>query len=270
MSLGEVLRRRREELGLTQDDVAPRVGISKPYLSNIETDKVKNPPSDQVLKGLEAALGFRRGELLRMAHLVRTPLDVRTEHERLEAEVQKLRSAIRQLLAGRARGKTKGSTKAKGAVNLDALARRLKVRPGNISRMLSAGRPIPVINRVAAGYPHHFTDLDYPPSVADEYVRCPDVHDPQAFAARVVGDSMEPKYVEGDTVVFSPNTTPVSGKDCFVRFAKDNSTTFKRFFEESDGRIRLQPLNEKYPAETYDPEEISGLWPAVMRIERLA
>jgi SOS-response transcriptional repressor LexA len=125
-----------------------------------------------------------------------------------------------------------------------------------------------VINRVAAGYPHHFTDLDYPPSVADEYVRIPDVHDPQAFATRVVGDSMEPKYVEGDVVVFSPNLQPQPGNDCFVRFAKDNSTTFKRFAVHKE-RIRLQPLNDKYAAEEYDPEEINGLWPAIVRIERL-
>ena len=85
---------------------------------------------------------------------------------------------------------------------------------------------IPIINKVPAGYPTDFTDLDYPPSVADEYVRCPDIHDPQAFAARVVGDSMEPAYREGDIVVFAPNTPAESGQDCFVRLnGRYNSTT---------------------------------------------
>ena len=81
MSLGEVIRQRREELSLTQDQVALRVGISKPYLSNIETERVKNPPSDPVIDRLEQALQFGQGELRRIAHLVRTPLDVRQEHE---------------------------------------------------------------------------------------------------------------------------------------------------------------------------------------------
>jgi len=264
MSLGEVVRQRREELSLTQDQVAVRVGISKPYLSNIETERVKNPPSDPVINRLEQALQFGQGELRRIADLVRTPLDVRQEHEKLSAEVEKLRSVLKQLLAGdKRRGKV-------GGINLDALARKLKGKRGDVQEVLSAGNVVPIINRVAAGYPHHFTDLDYPPSVADEYVRVPDVHDAQAFAARVAGDSMEPKYKEGDIVVFAPNSAARSGDDCFVRFSKDNSTTFKRFFAAKGGKIRLQPLNKKYPAEVHDREEISGLWPAVMRMERIA
>ena len=265
MSFGEVIRSRREELGLTQDQVAPRAGISKPYLSNIETDRVKNPPSDGVLSKLERALEFPEGELRRVAHLVRTPADVRQEHERLSAEVEKLRGVLKQLLAG---GGTGAKAKGKAAgINIDALVKKLKGGGGNVQEILTAGRPVPIINKVVAGYPHDFTDLDYPPSVADDYVRVPDVHDPQAFAARIVGDSMQPKYKQGDTVIFSPNRPAQSGDDCFVRFGKDNSTTFKRFGAGEGGKIRLEPLNEKYPVEQYDPEEITGLWPAVMRVE---
>jgi len=140
---------------------------------------------------------------------------------------------------------------------------------GNIGPAMPARRAIPVINSVTAGYPHDFTDLDYPPSVADEYVQCPEVDDPQAFSARVIGDSMEPNYVEGDLITFFPSLPPRSGDDCFVRFASDGATTFKRFTLRPDGKIRLQPLNPRYPVEVYDPEEITGLWPAVMRIQRL-
>jgi len=139
----------------------------------------------------------------------------------------------------------------------------------NISRPMPAGRAVPVINQVAAGYPTDFTDLDYPPSIADEYVFCPEVSDPEAFSARVVGDSMKPRYREGDLLVFSPNSEPRDGDDCFVRFARDNSTTFKRFSMDPDGRIRLTPRNRHYPVEVYERDEITGLWPAVMRIERL-
>ena len=44
---------------------------------------------------------------------------------------------------------------------------------------------------------------DYPVGIADDYVRCPDLHDANAFAVRVVGDSMEPRFHEGDIVIFS-------------------------------------------------------------------
>jgi repressor LexA len=126
---------------------------------------------------------------------------------------------------------------------------------------------IPVINQVPAGYPRDFTDMDYPPSVADEYVRCPNIDDPQAFAARVVGDSMEPDYRQGDIVVFAPNTPAESGQDCFVRL-DTGETTFKRVFQDDPSVLRLQPLNDKYPADIVPRREVTGLWPAIVRIER--
>lgn len=260
MSLGEIIRQRREQAGITQDRLAAQVGISKPYLSNIETGKTKNPPSDGVLKAMEKALGFQPDELVRLAHLVRTPADVRDEHELLEAELNKLRGVVKELLSCRPDSQSAG-------LDLDGVLVRLQAR-SNISG-ISAGVAIPLINKLAAGYPRHFTDLDYPPSVADEYVRCVDMHDSQAFAARVVGDSMEPQYHEGDIVVFSPNTPARSGDDCFVRLEGEGGTTFKRFYSDDEATIRLQPLNSKYPAEVYPREQITGLWPAILRIERL-
>lgn len=133
----------------------------------------------------------------------------------------------------------------------------------------SVCRPVPIINNVAAGYPLEFTDLDYPPSIADEYIFCPGASDPQAFATRIVGDSMEADYFENDVVVFSPNTHPDEGNDCFVRFAGGEGTTFKRFFMDDDETIRLQPINKTYPAQTYPCDEITGLWPAIYRVQTI-
>lgn len=255
MSLGEIIRQRRSELGLTQDEVRQRVGISKPYLSNIETGRAENPPSDKVVRDLERALGFENGQLQALADLAWTPLAVRQKQDDMAAELERLRSKLGELGRGGKARPGRGKAAAKAGENLGAA--------------FSSGRVVPVINKVAAGYPHHFTDLEYPASVADEYVRVPDVHDPQAFAARVWGDSMEPRYHPGDIVVFSPNRPARSGDDCFARLTDDNSTTFKRFFSLKKGRIRLAPLNEKYEAQEYEREQINGLWPAVMRIEKL-
>src|SRR6266536_5695532 len=76
-ALGPKLRRQRRRLGLTLDELAGRTGISKPYLSLIETGRVPNPPSDEKLRRLEQTLGFVPGELVTQAHLHRTPRDVR-------------------------------------------------------------------------------------------------------------------------------------------------------------------------------------------------
>src|SRR5918992_4577566 len=81
--LGPKLRRQRRRLGLTLDELAGKTGISKPYLSLIETGRVPNPPSDEKLRKLETALGFSPGELVTQAHLQRTPRDVRAVLQRL-------------------------------------------------------------------------------------------------------------------------------------------------------------------------------------------
>jgi len=128
---------------------------------------------------------------------------------------------------------------------------------------------VPVINKVSAGYPTDFDDLDYPVGVAEDYVRCPDLHDPNAFAVRVVGDSMEPKYREGDVVIFSPAAEVRNGDDCFVRFKSPHETTFKRAFFEDDDNVRLQPRNEKYPPMVVTGERINGIYRAIVRYESL-
>jgi transcriptional regulator with XRE-family HTH domain len=136
--------------------------------------------------------------------------------------------------------------------------------------------PVPLINKVAAGYPAGFTDLDYPARVGDGLVVVPGYtgmhggNDPDAFAATVCGASMQPAYAEGDIVVFSPLADVVDGCDCFVRLEPDHETTFKRVFLDDDaGRIRLQPLNPAYEPRTVNREQVAGMFRAVWRMSRL-
>jgi len=258
MGLGQIIRQRREEMKLTLDEVSNKIGFSKPYLSTIETSKVKNPPSDDLLSKLEEVLEFEPGMLMHIAHLERMPSDLRQKYEKNEAELEKWRQIVKNVI-----------NKEVSPNKLGKLVSKKKLRMKQKKEPLAAGRLVPVINKVAAGYPTDFDDLDYPAGIADDYVRCPDLHDPQAFAARVVGDSMEPLYREGDIVVFSPNRMTENGDDCFIRFGEDGGTTFKRFYQDEEATIRLQPLNSKYPAETHPTDVITGVWPAVYRIERL-
>ncbi len=258
MSLGQIIRQKREQLGLTLDEVSNRVGFSKPYLSTIETGKVKNPPSDQLLKKLEKILDFEKGLLLHIAHLERMPSDIRQQYETTEAENQKWRQFVKNLIRKKTDSRRLSRLLTKS--NLD-------VEQGEVS--LAAGRLVPIINKVAAGYPTDFDDLNYPAGVADDYVRCPDLHDPNAFAVRVVGDSMEPKFCEGDIVIFSPGAEVHNGDDCFIRFAMPHETTFKRVFFEPNNKVRLQPRNEKYSPSVVDGKRINGLYRAVIKYEKL-
>lgn len=258
MSLGQIIRKKREQLNLTLDEVSGYTGFSKPYLSTIETDKVKNPPSDELLTKLEKILEFEPGLLLHIAHMQRIPPDIRQQYESAEAENLKLRSFIKNLID------TKPSAK-----KLGSLLAQTKLHAEKAEAPLAAGRMVPVINKVSAGYPTDFNDLDYPVGVADDYVRCPDLHDPSSFAVRVVGDSMEPRFREGDIVVFSPAAEVHNGDDCFIRFAMPHETAFKRVFFEPDNKVRLQPRNEKYSPIIVDGKRINGLYRAIIKYEKL-
>jgi phage repressor protein C with HTH and peptisase S24 domain/DNA-binding XRE family transcriptional regulator len=282
--LGPRIRRQRRRLGLTLDDLAGRTGISKPYLSLIETGRVPNPPSDEKLRRLEQTLGFTSGELLAQAHLQRTPKDVRAMLQKLmkgagkgDAETRGREDAGKNGNADTAtpRPRVSASSTAE-AVDLDqaylsgVLQELVDSSAGNVESV--SGKTVPVVNRVSAGYPKDFTDLSYPPRIADHYVSCPDVNDRDAFAARVHGDSMVPKYREGDIVIFSPALPPRDGDDCFVRFA-DGQTTFKRVFFESGDQgasvLRLQPRNERYRPQVVPSNNVTGLYRAVYRYQRV-
>jgi repressor LexA len=258
MSLGQIIRNRREQLNFTLDFVSSRVGFSKPYLSTIETGRVRNPPSDELLRKLEGILEFEPGLLLHIAHMEGLPADIRQEYEAAEAQNQRWRKFMKSLVEQKPSAEQLPSMLAESSLDIEQEKVAFK-----------AGRLVPIINKVAAGYPTDFTDLDYPVGHADDYVRCPDLHDVNAFAVLVVGDSMEPKFCEGDIVVFSPAAEVHNGDDCFIRFSSPHETTFKRvFFEESD-KVRLQPRNEKYPPMVAEGKRINGIYRAIRKIENL-
>jgi SOS-response transcriptional repressor LexA len=237
--LGTQIRRQRRQLGLTLDELSKRAGISKPYLSLIETGKAVNPPSDDKLRRLEQTLGFRVDELLTQAHLQRTPKDVRAVLQKLMPDD----SSVLHKMLDRATGEPEYLT----------------------------ANAVPMINRIATDAPHNPTG-EPPARGAEGYLTCPDVSDPEAFAARVHGDSMTPKYRQGDIVIFSPALAPRDGDDCFIRFT-DGQTTFKRlFFETGDDKrpmLRLQPRNERHRPQTVPSERVTGLYKAVFRYQRV-
>lgn len=251
-AIGRLIRECRREAGLTQEALAQAIGCSKAHLSLMESGQ--RSVSAERARQIEMALGVEDGRIVAAVHWQRVPSELRARVEESEHINRRLAAQLREAL--------------RAENPQEALRRIVEASASNIDAPLPLGRRIPVINSIAAGYPAEFTDLDYPASIADEYIACPDVTDPDAFAARVVGDSMEPQYREGEIVVFSPALPTPSGSDCFVRLDRDNETTFKRIYHEDDGRtIRLQPLNNAYPPRSVDRENVAGMYAAayVMR-----
>ena len=94
-TVGQIVRKRREALGLTLSAVAGAVGATKGYLSMIENHRVDNPPSRGVLEGLERALGITTGDLQRAADWQSTPEPVRQQVQRLSDDAQRGRELAR-------------------------------------------------------------------------------------------------------------------------------------------------------------------------------
>ena len=63
---GQVIRDRRRQSELTQQQVAKRVGTSTPYVGHLEGGK--RHPSDEIVSRLADALGFDRRELYFLAN----------------------------------------------------------------------------------------------------------------------------------------------------------------------------------------------------------
>lgn len=258
---------------MTLQHLADLVHCAKSYLSAIENERRANPPGTDLLRRIEEALGFESGRLVEAASWQTTPEPIREEVLRLEDDRRAARRLAQLITAGslgRSGRVGRDLDRAYHSGELRRLIDRLTRHSGDPpGQPIEAALPleVPLINKVAAGYPREFTDLGYPAQVADEYVRCPDLNDPDAFAARVVGDSMAPVYQEGDIVVFSPARDVNSGMDCFARLEPDHETTFKRVYFETDqgGRemIRLQPINSAYPPRLLPREDVAGLYAAV-------
>jgi len=100
-----------------------------------------------------------------------------------------------------------------------------------------------------------------------------DVPDPNAFAGRIVGSSMEApdgadaSFREGDVVVFDTKAEVRDGSFCLVRF-RDDGSTFKQVFR-TDDRVRLHPLNPDFPDEVRPLSEIRAMYRAVKHIRNL-
>ena len=79
----------------------------------------------------------------------------------------------------------------------------------------------------------------------------------QYFGLRVKGNSMEPDYLDGDTLILERTDDCESGDDCVVMVNGDDGT-FKRVFKNENGII-LQPLNSEYAPMVFTNEQIENL-----------
>ncbi|MCH5279711.1 MAG: helix-turn-helix domain-containing protein [Christensenellaceae bacterium] len=115
----------------------------------------------------------------------------------------------------------------------------------------SRGVKISVYSRVPAGIPLEvIDDIVDTEEIPEEWTS----GGREYFATIVCGDSMYPKYIEGDVIIVRKQPSFESGQDCVV-YVNGYEATLKKVIRLNDGGIRLQPFNTSYPPKTYYPDD---------------
>lgn len=104
-------------------------------------------------------------------------------------------------------------------------------------------RPVPVLGNTQAG-PSDRAWADYGFPIADTVLKI-SVVDKDAYALRVVGDSMAPKALEGDFVVLAPSVTPRAGQDVVVCTA-EGEVIVKTLAAMTPHGVTLSSVNQEF------------------------
>lgn len=116
----------------------------------------------------------------------------------------------------------------------------------------SKGIKIPVLGKVQAGIPIEAVEdiIDYE-EITPEMASTGDY-----FGLVVKGDSMEPRFIEGDIVIVRKQSTAETG-DIVIALVNGDEATIKKLKYIKDG-IMLVPLNPAYETMFYDKDDIEN------------
>lgn len=117
-----------------------------------------------------------------------------------------------------------------------------------------SGVRIPVLGRIPAGVPlEAIEEIIGWEEISPDMLR----GGKQYFALQIHGDSMEPEYLDGDTIIVLKQEDAETGDDV-VAMVNGNDATFKRISKVDDG-ILLRPINPKYDPFHFSADDVQGL-----------
>lgn len=131
---------------------------------------------------------------------------------------------------------------------------------------VKAAREIPVIGEVKGGDDGYLTELDYPVGHGEGVVDYP-TSDPNAYALRVRGDSMHPRYRAGEFVVVEPGVEPLPGDDVVVAL-HDGRKLLKELNWARDGEVQLLSINNHFGPLTIPLAEVLRIQLVAGRVRR--
>jgi len=125
-------------------------------------------------------------------------------------------------------------------------------------------RTIPILSWSQAGKAVPYEQV---PSSWEDTMKVDGVRDVRAYAVRLVGDSMEPRFYDGDIVVCSPSIPPRHG-DLVVASLRADGVVFKLLQVSGDfKKLTLLSYNPIYPPMEFKREAFEWIHP-VVKMER--
>lgn len=117
---------------------------------------------------------------------------------------------------------------------------------------------VPVIGYAQAGSAGYFTDAGYPAGSGWDELMFPDLGDPSAYALEIAGDSMEPVYRDGDTIIVSP-AAQIRRNDRVVLRTRGGEVMAKQLIRETATKVELLSINRAHPDRSIPRADIAWM-----------
>lgn len=219
MNVGERIKQRRKDMKMSADELATSVGVSRSTIFRYEKGDIEKVGPD-VLKKIAVKLNVSPADLMGWDDTPVQELKIPTS-----PLVQKITEKAVKLTAPR-----------KQKV-LDFTENQLREQSNKVISLEEDLFEYKVYEKLSAGTGFsYFNDGNYDTVFYDKDLD----HD---FASWVFGDSMEPKYTNGEVVLIKETGFDYDGAIYAVDW--DGQTYIKKVYKEKDG-LRLVSINNKY------------------------
>ncbi len=130
----------------------------------------------------------------------------------------------------------------------------LSGRKGQAPRL----KQIPMLGFAKAGKGGFFDDSGFPAGSGWEEIDVPGVTDTAAYGLEITGNSMEPVYREGDTIIVSPAATVRKGDRVVVR-TSDGQVMAKIMQRQTARTLELASFNAAHETKTLDMKDVDWM-----------
>lgn len=130
----------------------------------------------------------------------------------------------------------------------------LSGRKGQAPRL----KQIPMLGFAKAGKGGFFDDSGFPSGSGWEEIDVPGVTDTTAYGLEITGNSMEPVYREGDTIIVSPGATIRKGDRVVVR-TSDGQVMAKIMQRQTAKTLELASFNPAHENKVLDMKDVDWM-----------